>query len=329
MTEGFSVGRLLGLLTAYQAPAAITAAARLGLFDVLDEPSTAPEVAHRVDADPGSLASLLEALAALGVLDRSGGRFRNTEVSARLATGGDLRFVLEKEAFFAGVWGGLAETVRTGRPRLGPWPERLVQEPERVREFLSALVVLAREGGPDLVGLCGIGPASTVVDLGGGYGSVAVPLAQAGAQVVLVDLPPVIARARERLESLDPELRRRIRCEAVDLLEPGAAGVIGFGHDITVIAHLLHDLGDEQARTALDLARTVTRPGGSVVVVEIPGDAVPPTGPLFDLMMRIETPGRARPLPELIELLRSSGLSGVTPVPGAPPPHAVLRGVVT
>lgn len=329
MTDEFSVGRLLGLLTAYQAPAAITAAARLGLFDVLDEPSTAPEAAHRVGADPASVASLMEALGALGVLDGSGGWFCNTEVSARLATGGDLRFVLEKEAFFAGVWGGLAETVRTGRPRLGPWPERLVQEPERVREFLSALVVLAREGGPDLVELCGIGPATTAVDLGGGYGSVAVPLAQAGAEVVLVDLPPVIAWAQEHLHTLEPDLRRRIRCEAVDLLEPGAAGVIGVGHDIAVIAHLLHDLDDEHARTVLDVARTVTRPGGSVVVVEIPGDAIAPVGPLFDLMMRIESPGRARRLPELVALLRSSGLADVRPLLGAPTPHAVIRGVVT
>ena len=330
----------IDVMTSYQHAATLTAGARCGVFDALaDRALTWTETADELGTDPGATRALLDALVGLGLLERnSDGRYRAGPVAARLGTGGDLRLIVEKEAFLARQWSDLADSVRSGRPRMAPWRKRLATDPGQVREFLSALVVLAAETGPDLATLLAPDPGAngftgstvadlTVADLGGGLGAYAAPLAAAGASVTLVDLPPVVDWAREDLSRLDASTRARIDVREADLLAPGAAELIGHGFDVVLLSHLLHDLGDTDATAVLDLARRVARPGGSVVVFELPGDPPGAFGPLFDLMMRVETPGAARRVDELVAMLETAGLSDVTEVPGTGRPHLVLRGL--
>ena len=181
---------VIDMMTGYQPAAALTAAARLGVFDVLtDAPLPADAVAARLGTEPLATRALLDALTGLGLLGTDDGGYTAAPVARRLGRDGDLRLIAEKEAFFAEAWLSLADSVRTGRPRLDPWRSRLAAEPEQVRRFLEALVVLARETGPDLTRLPGVGPGVRIADLGGGLGSYAVPLAAAGAPGTLVHLP--------------------------------------------------------------------------------------------------------------------------------------------
>ncbi len=320
----------IDVMTSYQHAATLTAGARCGVFDALAGRSlTWSETAEELGTDPSATRALLDALVGLGLLELDAGeRYRAGPVAARLGAGGDLRLIVEKEAFLARQWLDLAASVRSGRPQMAPWRERLSDDPDQVREFLAALVVLAHETGPDLAHLLDVGPDTTVADLGGGLGAYAVPLAAAGAHVTLVDLPPVIDWARDELTRQDPATVGRIRLCAADLLDELAVDLIGAGHDLVVLSHLVHDLDDVDAAAVLDLARRLTRPGGSVVVFELPGDPPGAFGPLFDLMMRIETPGAARRVDELVELLAAAGLAEIAEVPGTARPHVVLRGRV-
>lgn len=312
----------IDLMTGYQAAAALTAASRLGIFDLAArEPSTAAGIAAELGTDPGVTLSLLDSLVGLGLLERRESRYAVTALSARLGSAGDLRPVAEKEAFFARAWLDLADTVRTGRPRIAAWEERLVTDPDQCRDFLRALVVLATETGPDLTAL--VEPGARVVDLGGGLGSYAVPLARAGAEVRLVDLPAVADWARA-----DVADTAGVTVEAVDLTGPGALAALGPGSaDVALVSHLLHDYDDDVALRLLRLAREVVREGGTVIVFELPGDpgegALETFGPMFDLMMRVETPGRARRVDELTALLGAAGFSSVERTEH-PLPHAVL-----
>ncbi len=318
----------IDVMTSYQHAAALTAAARCGVFDVLAERSlTWTETAAELGTDPTATRALLDAMVGLGLvdLDDEVGRYRAGPVAARLGAGGDLRLVVEKEAFLARVWLDLADSVRSGRPVLAPWRDRLVADPVQAREFLSALVVLAAQTGPDLATVLELAPGSTVADLGGGLGAYAVPLAGAGAEVTLVDLAPVVDWARDDLSAIDADTRRRIVvCEA-DLLAADAAERIGGRFDVVLLSHLLHDLSDDDAAVVLGLARRLLRPGGSVVVFELPGDPPGAFGPLFDLMMRVETPGAARRVDELVALLEAAGFVDLAEVPGTGRPHVVLR----
>lgn len=316
---------VIDMMTGYQPAAALTAAARLGVFDVLtDAPLPADAVAARLGTEPLATRALLDALTGLGLLGTDDGGYTAAPVARRLGRDGDLRLIAEKEAFFAEAWLSLADSVRTGRPRLDPWRSRLAAEPEQVRRFLEALVVLARETGPDLTRLPGVGPGVRIADLGGGLGSYAVPLAAAGARVTLVDLPPVAAWARGRLAGSG--VPGQIEVRAVDLLGPDAAERVGTdaGYDVVLLAHLLHDLGDDDCAAVLQVAATVCRHGGQVVVFELPGDPPGAFGPMFDLMMRVETEGRARRADELVALLRAAGFTGVHESGAYRRPHGVF-----
>lgn len=329
---GTDVEGLLQVLTGYQGAAVVAAACRTGLMDALAATSasasaSADALAARAGTAPGPTRSLLEALAGLGLVvvtnDGAGtARYAAAELVGRLRSGGDLRAVVDKEAFFARLWNGLDTTLRTGGPLLSPWRARLVNEPDVARRFLEALVTLAREIGPDLSLLPELGRDRRVVDVGGGLGSYAVPLALAGAAMTLVELPTVAGWARERLAGSVVGAQvggRQVDVVAADALTEPACGVGPGSADAVLLAHVLHDLDDDDARTLLTRAGEALRPGGAVVVVEIPGEG--PYGSLFDLMMRVETPGRARTAAELHALLREAAMVDVR---DAPYPRPVL-----
>ncbi|MGY4709162.1 methyltransferase [Mycolicibacterium sp. CBM1] len=316
---------VIDTMTGYQPAAALTAAARLGVFDVLgDAPLPADAVTERLGTEPLATRALLDALTGLGLLTVDSGRYQAVPVARRLRADGDLRLIAEKEAFFANAWLSLADSVRTGRPRLDPWRTRLAADPDQVREFLRALIVLARETGPDLTRLPGVGPGAKIADLGGGLGSYAAPLAAAGARVTLIDLPPVAAWARDHLAEFG--VGEMVDVREVDLLASGAADRAGTegGYDVVLLSHLLHDLDDTDCAAVLQVSAALCRPGGQVVVFELPGDPPGTFGPMFDLMMRVETAGRARRSEEFIELLRAAGLTDVHESSDYQRPHGVF-----
>ena len=66
---------------------------------------------------------------------------------------------------------------------------------------------------------------------------------------------------------------------------------------------------------------------GRIVVFELPGDPPGAFGPMFDLMMRVETPGRARHLAELVALVEDAGFTDVRVSVEHPLPHGVVVGM--
>ncbi|MEO3785445.1 methyltransferase [Actinocorallia sp. B10E7] len=307
---------LIDAMTGYQPAAVIASACRLGVFDALgDTPREAADLAAELGLAPAPTGTLLASLTALGLL---GPGNTLTPLAERLRRGADLELLVRKEAFFAKVWTDLDPTIRTGEPRLAPWTERLETEPQVARDFLAALITLARETGPDLTALPEFAPGRRVLDVGGGLGSYAVPLASAGADVTMVDLPQVVAWARE-------DLPGNVKAVAADVLAVPSCGVEPGSADTVLISHLLHDLTDEQCVRVLREARAALTPGGSVVIVEIPGDSPGTMGPLFDLMMRVETPGKARTPDAIRDLLAAAGLSEIREA-AYPRPVLVLVG---
>ncbi|GAA2234887.1 acetylserotonin O-methyltransferase [Herbiconiux moechotypicola] len=363
MTEELGEYDVLDILTGYQPAAALATAVRLGVFDAVlagagvadADPDgragaasavagvdsgagvSANEVAERCGSAPAATRALLDALVGLRLLAAADGppderSYLPTPIAARLSRGGDLVDLVGKESYLAGEWQQLHRAVQSGTPTIAPWRARVADDPETARSFLRALVTLARLTGPDLAALpeltATMPPGARprhVVDVGGGLGSYAVPLAGAGASVTLVELPAVAAWAAE-----DTAATPGVTVLAADVLADGepSLGVPAGTADAVLVSHLLHDLDDAAAALLLARARAALAPSGALVVLEIPGDAagLPGAfGPLFDLMMQIETPGRARLAPELIRMLEAAGFVAVRSA-GVPAPNLVLVG---
>lgn len=331
VSDELGVFDVIDLLTGYQQAALLTAASRLGVFDLLGAgPASSEQVASRLACEPLAVRALLDSLAELRLLRTVDSGYAVTPAGRRLASDGDLRLVAEKEAFFARVWLDLADSVRTGEPRIDPWRQRLADDPEQCLNFLRALVVLATETGIDATRLPGVRPGARVLDVGGGLGAYAVPLAEAGCEVTLVDLPEVCAWVSSELSArgVAPEVQSRVRVLPVDLFAEGAAEALAVdgGYDLVLVSHLLHDLNDDDCAVVLSLVAGLVAAGGHLAVFELPGQGPGAFGPMFDLMMRVETAGRARRLDELVSLVAAAGLSEVRVDERFALPHGVVVG---
>ena len=304
--------KLLELVTGYQPGAAVTAAYRLGVFSALGRaPRSADGLAAELAVDPSNLVALLEALVGIGLLDSDGARYAATPYTVeRLGPGREMGLVVAKESVFAGAWSRLDEVVTGGRPVMEPWRSHLDRNPEQARAFLDALDVLARIGGPPLHELDELAPGKRVLDVGGGLGTYARLLSEAGSHVTLVDYPLVAGWASEELEGTGVEM------VGVDLFEHPSCGVPPGSMDAALVSHLLHDVAEEQAVVLLRRVRAAIAPGGHLVVNDFAGDSGPGAfGPLFDVMMRVETGGAAHPRATLESMLAEAGFERIRLMP--------------
>ena len=326
MSREMDVFGFLDLLTGYQPSMAFMAARRLGVFETLvAAPRSARDLADDLGVDPGNLQALLRSLTALGLVTEKGELYGPTRFVAEHLVDGNLALVIEKEEYFARAWLSLEDVVRAGRPALEPWQERLSSDPQTAYMFLDALNVLAEHTGPPLWELPELAPGRRVLDVGGGFGYYAQRLAEAGSEVVLVDLPPVIGELQRRL---DERSHPSIELIGADVMTAPACGAAAGSMDAALVSHMLHDLSAEEGIGLLRRAISAIKAGGTVVVNDFAGDAGPGAfGPLFDVMMRVETGGAAYPLPKLRSMLEAAGLIDVRAV-DLVEPQTVLMGRV-
>ena len=298
---------LIDLITGYQPAAVIASAQRIGLFELLGSgPGSAGELAVTLSADPANLEALLEALVALGLVRRTGRRYAATPyTSRRLGQEGEMALVVAKEAVFAEAWTRLDRVILEGTPVMPPWKSQLDADPGRAIAFLEALDVLARIAGPAVGEMGALVPGRRVLDVGGGLGTYARMMDEAGSRVTLVELPPVAKWAADRLAGTG------VAVVGIDLFEHRSCGVEAGSMDAALVSHLLHDLSRERGVDLLRRVWAALRSGGRVVVNEFASDSGPgPFGALFDVMMRVETGGAAHSRATLAAMLEEAGFTG-------------------
>lgn len=312
MTEITDVYTFMDMLTGYQPAMVIMAAERLGLYDALtSEPRSVEDIAKDLDAHEESLQPVLRSLSALGLARESNGGFATTPFAADHLSGNeDLALVVQKEEYFARAWLSLDEVTRTGRPALAPWTERLETQPAVANMFLEALNVLAKHIGPKLWELPELTPNKRVLDVGGGFGFYARRLAAAGSNVVLVDLPSILPSTAVHLDDL---LETSVELVSADVMSEPSCGVGEASVDAALVSHMLHDVSVDTGIDLLRRVRAAIVPGGHLVVNDFAGDSGPGAfGPMFDVMMKVETGGAAHELSTLLSMVEAAGFENVS-----------------
>jgi SAM-dependent methyltransferase len=147
---------------------------------------------------------------------------------------------------------------------------------------------------------------SSIVDVGGGYGSLLLGILREHPQLrgVLFDLPSVAAGAFTQIQSAGLQER----CQVV---EGDFFDSVPVGSDVYLLAHIIHDWSDEAAiRILSNCARAITS-GGSVLLVEnvLPEDNAQGRTRWLDLEMLVLTPGgRERTRSDFAALGERAGL---------------------
>jgi len=283
---------LLELCRFYQRSQPLLAAAEIGLFETLAESGkSASGVAEALGTDPRATELLLNALVALGVLDKSGDTFDIPDGLAPLLSGSEETNVLpmiRHHATCAHRWDTLAEVVRAGRPVHDTTSAPRTEAEQRA--FIQAMHVVGREVADGIVAAIRPERFRRALDVGGASGTYTLALLRAVPEmrVALFDLPNVVGMARDRLR--ESRLLDRVEVATGDFYVDPLPG----GHDLVLLSAIIHQNSPAQNRELYKKCLGALEPGGTLVIRDILMDEThtqPPGGALFAINMLVATMG--------------------------------------
>jgi demethylspheroidene O-methyltransferase len=308
MTEG----ELRALTFSHRAARLVMAGVATGVFEALaDTPRTSDEIAASCGISKRGARALLEALAALGLLERCAMAFvAAPETRSIFTEKGERsrRHTVLHDLWHTGLWTRLEESLTSGTPLADRSGDPFFTRPDVLARFFPnlarAMAETSRDEAPELAATLALPARARVLDLGGGLGSFAnaIVARHPGAEVELFDLPPVIAEA---VRQVDPRVEVCAGDFLRDPLDPS-----GRGFDRVILSRVLMGLDDVQAVELLRRVLAVLRPRGVVDVLEPrrgPG-AAGRVAALLDVDMLLLTGGAVRSAEELRALLAAAGL---------------------
>jgi ubiquinone/menaquinone biosynthesis C-methylase UbiE len=308
--------QILQLGMSYNAARTLTAALQLDAFSHLaGGPATAAEVARAAAASERGMRMLLDALTALGLLAKGGGRYRLTPPAERYLVRQSPDYLgafLEDDGLWQ-AWGHLTEAVRTGRP-----PRAVERQTEAERFFpllVRSLHVLNREPARRAAQALGAGTTrrglrALDVACGSGVWGIAVAEADPEAHLTFQDFPGVLEHTRG--------YARRHGVEGRSDFLPGELKQVDFGearYDVALLGNIVHSEGERSSRELFRRLHRALRPQGRLAVIDLlPNEerSGPPQPVLFALNMLVNTEaGDTYTLAEYTAWLTEAGFARV------------------
>jgi hypothetical protein len=304
MTERAPEAIVWDLLRGALGTRALAIAADLQVADALaGGPRDVDELARELGADPDVLHRILRALASDGLFaEEEPGRFRNTPASELLRGPGWRDFA----HLFGGVWYRTAERLEAAPDPVFPsafgtdfW-SWLADNPDERSAFDRAMTQGTERRIERLAGVEWRGD-ETVVDVGGGNGSLLVELfrRRPGLRGIVYDLPET-----DRDEAALGDRIEFVPGSFFDRVPQG---------DVYVLGTILHDWDDERAAAILRTIRDHAPPHARVLVIDAviaPGNEAH-GAKWLDLLMLALFAGRERDEAQWRALLEGAGFEAV------------------
>lgn len=325
--HAWNPAELLQLSGGYWSACALHAGVKLNLFS---HAGSVPELAQATASDMRGLEMLLNALTALGLMEKVGDRYAPTTFAAEYLSRSSPRYlgyiIMHHHHLMAG-WSRLDESVRSGAPIHGRISHS-GDDSER-ESFEMGMFNLAMQIAPRIVSNVDLQGRRNLLDLGGGPGSYAIQFCQANPQLTatVYDLPATRRFAEKTIASFG--LSDRITFREGDFISDDVPG----GFDVAWLSHILHGEGPEGCAVTLGRAAAALEPGGMLMVQEFILDesmAAPLFPALFSLNMLLGTPqGRSYSQRQLEEMMAAAGVGSIRRLAlDLPNGAGVLAGIV-
>jgi hypothetical protein len=330
-TPGGLTSSLMPLINGFMASRVVHVAAELGIVDLLAQGAKSTEVlARETGTDASALRRLLRALASLGVIDElDSGRFALNVVGEPLRTGvpesvRNLALTFGSERSWR-VWGELRHSILTGEPAMRhafgmDGFEYLAAHPQHAARFNEAMAEITRQVARSVVAGYDFAPFSTVVDVGGGNGTLIATILKAAPKLrgVVFDSPSGSAGASRELEVHG--LSERCEVIAGDFFNS-----VPRDADAYILKNIIHNWDDERSVTILRNCREAIAGDGKLLLIERVMPARIDAGgdhqrwTMLDLHMLVMLGGRERTKDEYQALLAASKfkLKRTLSLPGA------------
>lgn len=257
---------IIRTVTGVMAAQYLMVANEVGLFEQLgDAALTCEELAERTELPLRSVRIVADALVATGLLGKSEGRYRNSATTSTFLSGrgpADLRpYVrLAHKVGYPG-WASFEDAIRAG----GQTDAELFHASGETQRIMSeGIASMTALGAAALAGAYDFGRFDRLLDVAGGAGIHLQTILDRypRLQGTLVELPPVAAQARERLQPLIDAGRAQV--VEGDVFEDPLPG----GHDLVLLSHTLHLFTPEPNRELLRRIRKSVDSGARLLVVD-------------------------------------------------------------
>ncbi|SDD88087.1 acetylserotonin O-methyltransferase [Actinokineospora iranica] len=324
-------GKVAQLVFGHMAAQVVATAVRLGVADLIgDGRLTAAEVARERGTDVQATRRLLRTLAALDlVAEDQPGTFALTPAGSLLrvdrpdSLASFVRMFADPAMLRA--WEHLDDSVRTGQPSFTEvfgvdFFAYLKDNPELSAQFNAAMSQGTRASAAVLPARYDFGRFGTVVDVGGGDGTLLAAILREHPAVrgILFDTAEGLSRAEETLGRHGVAERCLVKTGDFFASVPD-------GGDLYLLKSVIHDWDDDRAETILRHCRAAMPDHGRLLIVEpvFPAAVDGSTSPIMylsDLNMLVNLGGRERDRADFEDLCARAGFT-VTGISALPPPH--------
>ncbi|MCM4167181.1 N,N-dimethyltransferase OxyT [Arenibacter antarcticus] len=330
--------KIMQVGTGFFATKTLLTAVNMGLFTLLGQGQHSGEdIKEKLGLHPRSLYDFLDALVALGFLNRTG--IKKTSVYSNAADS-DLFLDKNKPSYMGGIlemannrlypfWNNLEVGLKTGLPQNetknnGKSPfDAIYADPARLREFIRAMT------GVQMGNFIAFGKQfdfsnyKTLCDIGGSGGilSAQVVINNPHMECTTFDLPAVSPIAQENMDVMG--LGEKVKVAAGDFFTDDFPKA-----DVITMGNILHDWGTANKKMLIKKAYDALPKGGAFVVIENIIDAGRKKnafGLLMSLNMLIETPeGYDFSISDFEELTKEVGFGQISIMPLTGPTSAAL-----
>jgi len=313
------------MATGYWPASVLNAAVELGVFQALDGPRLAGELAVELDVDAVYLERLLCALAGLEVLTA-------TEDGYAIPSGlapflgpqaeANLEGAIRYNADLYDLWGKLGSCIQSGEP-VQPQDLHLGSDPESTRRFVEGMESRGKMLAPSIVNALPSPSGPRVLDLACGSGIVSRILLgkHPDVSVTLFDLPGVLGVSQRLWADANCEAQFHPGNYREDDLPPGE-------FDFILYCGALHQESEESASGLFHKVRRQLAPGGAFCVVDFLLEdqrTRPVFSALFSLnMMLIQPHGHVFSAGKVKDLLTDAGFCDVQYNTSAAGPYGLV-----
>lgn len=291
--------RILQTGLAFWASKTLLSAVEIGIFtDLARHPGDLETVRGRMGLHPRSARDFLDALTALGFLQRVDGIYQNSPEA-------DYFLDKAKPSYIGGIlemanhrlfryWAELTTALRTGEPQNeskgGHDPfAALYADPAKLCEFLSAMSGVSRGANMTIARMFPWNDYQTCADIGTAQGDLVTQIALANPHIngIGFDLPEVGPVFEKYIEF--HQLNERVRFAGGDFFKDDLPKA-----EVLLFGHILHDWDLRTKRMLLRKAFDAMPSGGAVIIYDAIIDddrSQNAFGLLMSLNMLVETPG--------------------------------------
>jgi predicted O-methyltransferase YrrM len=309
-------GKILELSGVYWQTCTLHAAVKLGVFTAINgERIGAKEAARRIGGAPDATGRLLDALTAMGLIEKTAGGYANTEAAARFLTTqapGYIGHMIMHHHHLMESWNRLDEAVISGKPVR---TRAIFDDPVRRESFLMGMFNNAMLQAPALVKEVDLAGRRHLLDMGGGPGTYAIHFCRQNPQLeaTVMDLAATRPFAEKTIALFG--LADRIAFVDGDYTCQDIVGRF----DVVWMSHILHGESPGTCRQMVQKAVAALEPGGLILIHEfiLNDDLSGPLFPaLFSLNMLVGTDGgRSYSDGQLRGMLQDAGVTDIARLP--------------